>query len=188
MVNHRLKCDFVPKELTFGVIEVDEFGRNKLLQCPAPSEITTLSEGRFPRSIRRRALSSVFCRYIGEIDVAPRCLLIPSKHRVDGRCKLYRIPLIDTACIYPAVTKPVHIGLFRAEGYFLPANFVPAGTSFGLLERDLIVSPCMGKYGIGWDIVAGSLRIMVPSGRLSRRRIVGHGLPADLGRNRDTEN
>lgn len=61
------------------------------------------------------------------------------------------LTLLDTAGVHPEISMAIGIGLFRAEGYFLPASLVPTGASFYLLKADLF-SPGMRKYGVGRDV------------------------------------
>jgi hypothetical protein len=96
-------------------------------------------------------------RDIRKIDVAPRSLLIPTEHGIDGCCKLHGILLINTTSIYPEISKAISCSLVGAEVNLLPASLALAGASFYILKGDLLLivgMPSMREYRVGWDFFA----------------------------------
>jgi hypothetical protein len=81
------------------------------LQCPSSGEPPTLKEC---YAVSSRA--STRHRHIGDVYVAPHCLVIPAKHGVDRFQKLCAARLVDAAGVDPEVMEAILCSLLPAEG------------------------------------------------------------------------
>jgi len=149
------------------VVELDLCRRDKLLQSPTSSEP--------PAPVQAsRCLGMCLLVDICQPDVANLGHLVPPEHGVDSFRQLGAARLVDAAGVDPCVLKfrylpgpsagfgdfgvPFHLGC-RRRGLRLgkrPRKHLPEKSfaarrrlshGFKILERDLVVVPCVGKNG-----------------------------------------
>ena len=56
------------------------------------------------------------------MDIAPRRILVPAKHRVDSILKFNVVCLVNAAGVHPEIAKAVALSLLRAESNLFVAS------------------------------------------------------------------
>jgi hypothetical protein len=97
-----------------GRVERNRCRSEELLESPASSESSALSEIRFPCALAYLWITSGR-RNVRQVSVAFRRVEVPAKHRVNGLGELSVIPLVDATGIDPEVLQIIASGLLTAE-------------------------------------------------------------------------
>lgn len=145
---------------------------NKLLYDPIPCEPPTSSESFYPRIFIYLYVARARYWYIWEVDVAFRCIAVPTKHGIDGFGKFRKVWLVDAACINPEILQSILCRLLTAKVDLSVAAEIGRGAMEEILEVTS-PSPHVWERIAYWGILClpNSVQARLPSSWKYRSRM-----------------